>query len=68
MTDPIQAPAQPAHTSHSQFEALNTCGKRFQLSRVLGLEGTPWVAAAGGSAVHAATEAYDLEHFRTYGH
>lgn len=48
-----------AHLSYSALDDWLRCPKLFQLRRVLGIEGTPGYARAGGSAVHAATEAYD---------
>lgn len=51
---------EPAHLSHSTVGTYRMCGKRFELQKVLGLEQKPGLAAIGGSAVHKATEGYDL--------
>lgn len=48
-----------SHTSYSAISDLVHCPKAYQLGRVLNLEQAPGYALAGGSAVHAATEAYD---------
>ena len=54
-----QLAAPKLHVSYSALMDLLTCPKRFQLHRVVGIEGDPWIAASGGRAVHLATEAYD---------
>ena len=54
---------QPEHLSYSTMDGLRFCGKRFQLTKVFGLEQRPLVAGLGGNAVHTATELYDLESY-----
>lgn len=72
MADDHATPARttPPVATHLSFSALSDfthCGKAFQLYRVLGLEGAPGYARAGGTAVHAATEAYDRKRFALLG-
>lgn len=55
------------HSSFSALDELLRCGKQFQLHRVLGLQGSPGYARAGGSAVHEATEAYDRKRYALLG-
>lgn len=51
---------EPAHLSHSTVSGYRSCGKRFELQKVLRVEQRPGLAAIGGNAVHVASEAYDL--------
>lgn len=51
---------EPTHLSHSTVSSLRMCGKKFELQKVLRLEERPGLAAIGGTAVHSATEEYDL--------
>lgn len=51
---------QPEHLSYSTLDGFRTCGKRFELQKVLKVEQRPGLAALGGNAVHTATEWYDL--------
>lgn len=53
----------PEHISHSSREALERCAKQYFLTRVAKAPQTPALWLAGGSAVHEATEAYDLMAF-----
>lgn len=55
------------HASFSQLDELLRCGKAFQLHRVLGLTASYGLPRAGGSAVHAATEAHDRRLFTALG-
>lgn len=48
-----------AHLSYSQLSSWQDCGQRFYLERVVKLPSLPSFAQCGGSAVHAATEAWD---------
>ncbi|MFF6988333.1 PD-(D/E)XK nuclease family protein [Streptomyces sp. NPDC010273] len=50
----------PRHISHSSRESLERCAKQYFLTRVAKAPQTPALWLAGGSAVHEATEAYDL--------
>ncbi|NJP50060.1 PD-(D/E)XK nuclease family protein [Streptomyces sp. SBST2-5] len=50
----------PDHISHSSREALERCAKQYFLTRVAKAPQTPALWLAGGSAVHEATENYDL--------
>jgi hypothetical protein len=52
---------EPAHLSYSSIDGYKTCGKRFELQKVIGVEQRPGLAALGGNAVHTATEWYDLD-------
>lgn len=62
MADVVTAPpATPSHLSWSALSDWIRCGKAFQFSRILGLPEQPGMSRAGGSAVHAATEAYDRQ-------
>lgn len=49
----------PAYVSFSSFMQWLRCGKAWQLSRLLEVKEEPAHYFVGGSAVHAATEAYD---------
>lgn len=51
---------EPAHLSYSTINGYRSCGKRFELTKVLHKEERPGLAAIGGNAVHTATERYDL--------
>lgn len=52
------------HLSYSAITDYATCPKQFELRRVIGLEGDPGYALAGGSAVHACIEAYERQRYR----
>lgn len=54
---------EPAHLSYSTVDTYRMCGKKFQLTKVFGLEQRPGIAATGGSAVHRATELIDFAEF-----
>lgn len=51
----------PAHLSYSQASNLQKCSWQYALGRLLRAPEEPSWAATGGSAVHAATEEWDLE-------
>lgn len=51
---------EPRHLSHSTVSTLRMCGAKFRFQKVMRLEEKPGLAAIGGNAVHALTEAYDL--------
>lgn len=51
---------EPAHLSYSTVNGYRSCGKRFELSKVMRVEEKPGLAALGGNAVHVATEKFDL--------
>ncbi|MFF4019974.1 RecB family exonuclease [Streptomyces sp. NPDC001843] len=53
----------PEHISHSARETLERCAKQYFLTRVVKAPQRPALWLAGGSAVHEATENYDLLHF-----
>lgn len=53
----------PDHISHSSRETLERCAKQYFLTRVAKAPQLPALWLAGGSAVHEATEAYDLMAF-----
>lgn len=50
----------PDHLSHSSRESLERCARSYFLSRVAKAPQTPALWLAGGSAVHEATEHWDL--------
>lgn len=52
---------EPKHLSYSTIDGFRTCGKRFQLQKVIGVEQRPGLAALGGNAVHSATEWFDTD-------
>lgn len=56
----VEGGSLPPHVSWSSFEAWLSCGKRYQLQKIIRVEQRPGWAAIGGSAVHAATEHLDL--------
>lgn len=60
MTKISVAGYEPGHLSFSTVNGFRSCGKRFELQKVLRLEEKPGLAAIGGNAVHTATEQYDL--------
>lgn len=49
----------PAYRSYTSFTQWLDCGKKWQLTRLLGVVEEPAVWLAGGKAVHSATEVYD---------
>lgn len=51
----------PEHTSYSSLTTWLSCGWRYYLSRIAQVEEQPATWSIGGSAVHRATEVYDLE-------
>lgn len=46
--------------SYSQMETLLSCGEKYRLTKIVGVPEKPAWYLIGGSAVHTATEAYDL--------
>lgn len=54
---------EPPHLSYSTVDSYRSCGKKFQLQKILQLEQVPGIAATAGSAVHKATEILDLAEF-----
>jgi CRISPR/Cas system-associated exonuclease Cas4 (RecB family) len=50
----------PGHASYSQITTYLHCGEQFRLSRLMHLPEAPAWALVGGSAVHKASEVYDL--------
>lgn len=52
-------PDAPVYVSYSQFTSYLQCGKAYQLRRLFDVPEVPAWYLAGGSAVHAVTEAYD---------
>jgi RecB family exonuclease len=50
----------PEHISHSSRETLERCAKQYFLTRIAKAPQQPALWLAGGSAVHEATENYDL--------
>lgn len=51
----------PEHTSYSSLTTWLSCGYRYYLSRIAKVEEQPATWTLGGSAVHRATENYDLQ-------
>lgn len=65
MTEPPPPPPlpelrQPEHISFSSKETLERCARSYFLSRLANAPSQPALWLAGGSAVHEATEHYDL--------
>ena len=52
---------EPAHLSYSTIDGYRSCGMRFRLQKVIGVEQRPGLAALGGNAVHTATEWHDMD-------
>ena len=50
----------PPHASYSSFTSYLQCGERYRLEKVVKIPETPAWWFLGGTAVHSATEAYDL--------
>lgn len=50
----------PSHLSYSSFTTLTECGEKFRLTRVLQIPEDPAWYFLGGTAVHTATERFDL--------
>ena len=55
----------PEHVSYSSITTLLSCGYRYYLTRIQKVEEQPAAWTLGGSAVHKATEIYDLELWKT---
>lgn len=53
----------PVHISYSSLTTWLDCGWKYYLSRIEKIPEKPAWYFVGGSAVHAATEKYDLELF-----
>ena len=51
------------HVSYSQLTAWTRCGKAFQLQRIQGAPELPTVWLPAGTAVHAAFETLNRQHF-----
>lgn len=49
-----------SHLSYSQVDTLLSCSEKYRLTKIVGIQETPAWWLLGGSAVHAATERYDL--------
>lgn len=49
-----------ARLSYSQMETLLSCGEKYRLTKIVQVPEQPAWYLIGGSAVHTATEAYDL--------
>ena len=56
---PVPAASLPAHLSHSQSETVGDCATKYRLQRVEALPEIPQWANIGGSAFHAAVEAFE---------
>lgn len=55
---------QVSYVSYSQLETLLSCGEKYRLTKIVQVPEQPAWYLIGGSAVHAATEAYDLAKHR----
>jgi hypothetical protein len=55
----------PEHTSYSSITTWLNCGWQYYLSRIVGVDEVPAIWNLGGSAVHRATEVYDLKLWET---
>lgn len=53
-----------SHLSYSQVETLLSCGEKYRLTKIVQVPEQPAWYLIGGSAVHTATEAYDLAAFQ----
>jgi hypothetical protein len=65
----VTAPSDNAKSGHLSYSALSdwlSCGKLYQLKRMLGLPDRPAWWNVGGHAVHSATEAFDRQLFAEY--
>lgn len=62
-----QADKEVAHVSYSALNDFLSCGKYYQLKRLLNLPEKPAVWNGGGRAVHSATEASDRQLFAAFG-
>jgi hypothetical protein len=51
----------PDHVSYSSVTTWLSCGWQYFLSRIAKVDEKPAIWNLGGSAVHRATEMYDLE-------
>ena len=51
----------PEHTSYSSITTWLACGYQYFLKRIRKVEEKPAIWNLGGSAVHRATEIYDLK-------
>ena len=49
------------YLSYSQFTTFLSCGEKYRLTRILKLEEDPAWYLVGGSAIHAAADAIDLQ-------
>ena len=49
------------YLSFSQFTTFLSCGEKYRLTRILKLEEDPAWYLVGGSAIHAAADAIDLQ-------
>lgn len=49
-----------ARLSYSQMETLLSCGEKYRLTKIVQVPEQPAWYLIGGSAVHTATETYDL--------
>jgi hypothetical protein len=54
----------PEHVSYSAFTTWLECGWLYFLSRIVDTPETPAIWNLGGSAVHKATELYDLREWK----
>lgn len=63
MSETVTIDGLPPHVSWSSFDQYLSCPKRWQLGRLVRVEQRPMWAGVGGSAVHKATELYDLRIF-----
>lgn len=61
----MEEPTTP-HVSYSQYNEYVSCGEKFRLTRIVGVREDPAWWFAGGTAVHAATEAIDRALFEEY--
>ena len=55
----------PEHVSYSSITTWLSCVYRYYLTRIQKVEEQPAAWTLGGSAVHRATEIYDLELWKT---
>ena len=49
-----------AHASYSSISSYQQCGEKYRLTKIMGYAEQPAWWSAGGSAVHTATEWWDI--------
>lgn len=55
----ILTPMNETYLSHSQFTTWLSCGEKYRLTKIVGVQEDPAWYFAGGTSVHAAADAID---------